>query len=277
MTRKILLAVAGTAALVAPVIMGLCKPIASQAQSKDTSRPKFEVASIKPNQSSDIRTTAVRPLPASGTYTAENQSVNQLIRQAYDLKPFQLQGGPKWIEDFSSDKYDIVAKAAGPVTRDQLVLMLQSLLEDRFKLKYYRETRQLPIYALVVAKKGVLGPNLHSPNPNESRLFPIRQSVGSMDAANATMQDLASSLSSFSGGRLVLDRTGLTDHFAFTLEFTPDAAALPRPAGIELPAPAADRPSLFKALQEQLGLRLESDKGPVEVLIVDSVERPTEN
>ncbi len=133
------------------------------------------------------------------------------------------------------------------------------------------------IYALGVAKKGGGAPNLHEPNLTEPRLFPIRQSVGGMDAANATMRDLAPSLSSLTGGRLVVDRTGLTDHFAFTPEFTLDAAALPRPAGVDLPAPASNVPSLFQALQEQLGLKLESDKGPAEILIVDSAERPTEN
>jgi uncharacterized protein (TIGR03435 family) len=258
-------------------IVGVLSPAASRAQSKTSSRLEFEVSSVRPNRSGDIRTTAVRPSPAGGTYTADNQSVSQLIRQAYSLKPFQLEGGPKWIDDFGPDKYDIVAKAAGPVMKDQLLLMLRTLLEDRFKLKYHFETRQLPIYALVVASKGVLGPNLRKSNADEPRLFPIRQSPGGMDAVNATMQDLAWSLSSFTAGRLVLDRTGLADHFAFTLEFTPDAAALPRPAGIELPPRVSSGPSLFQALPEQLGLKLESAKGPVEVLIVDSAEKPTEN
>jgi uncharacterized protein (TIGR03435 family) len=240
-------------------------------------RPNFEVASIKPNNSGDLRTTSARPLPANGTYTATNQSVRQLIRQAYGLKQFQLEGGPKWIDDFSDEKFDVSAKAAGPVTSDELMLMLQGLLEDRFKLTYHRETRQLPTYALVIAKKGVLGPNLREPDPDIRQLYPVLGSPSGMTAVNATMQDLASSLSRVSGGRLVQDRTGLTSRFAFTLTFVPDPGTLPRPPGLPLPPLPADGPSLFQALQEQLGLKLESEKGPVEIMIVDRVQRPSEN
>lgn len=243
----------------------------------NATRPNFEVASIKPNHSGDLRTTSARPLPANGTYTGTNQSVRQLIRQAYGLKLFQLEGGPKWIDDFSDEKFDISAKGAGPVTADELMLMLQGLLEDRFKLTYHREARQLPTYALVIAKKGVLGPNLREPDPDIRQLYPVLGGPGRMTAANATMQDLASSLSRLSGGRLVQDRTGLAGRFAFTVEYSPDSAILPRPPGLALPPLPTDGPSLFQALQEQLGLKLESERGPVEIMVIDQVERPSEN
>src|SRR5262245_44758829 len=101
MKRPLFFAAAGTAAFILPILVG-AGPGVALSQSKEASRPKFEVASIKPNPSGDIRTTRVTPLPASGTYTAVNQSVSQLVRQAYGLKVFQLEGGPKWIGDFSS-------------------------------------------------------------------------------------------------------------------------------------------------------------------------------
>jgi uncharacterized protein (TIGR03435 family) len=239
-------------------------------------RRNFEVASITPDNFGDLRTTSARPLPASGTYTATNQAVRQLIRQAYGLKLFQLEGGPKWIDDFSDEKFDINAKTAGPVTPDELMLMLQALLEDRFRLTYHRETRQLPTYALVVVKKRVPGPKLHEPDPEIRQLYPVLGGPNGLTAANATMQDLASSLSRFTGDRLVQDRTGLTGRFAFTLEFSKDSVTLPRPPGLPAPPPS-DGPSLFQALQEQLGLKLESDRGPVEIMIIDRVEKPSEN
>jgi uncharacterized protein (TIGR03435 family) len=184
------------------IVLGMVLIVVAAAQTAQ--KPAFEVVSIKPNDSGDLRTTAARPLPARGTYKATNQSVKQLIRRAYHLKPFQLEGGPKWTDDLSGEKFDIDAKAAGPVSPDELMLMLQSLLEERFTLKYHRETRQLPIYALVVAKKGVRGPNLHEPNLSEPGLFPILGSVSGLNAANTTMQDLAWSLSSFTGDRFSL-------------------------------------------------------------------------
>lgn len=99
-----------------------------------------------------------------------------------------------------------------------------------------------------------------------------------MDAANATMQDLASSLSRVTGDRLVQDRTGLTGGFAFTLEYSPDPLFQPRPPGLDLPPrPHTNGPSIFQALQEQLGLKLEPDRGPVEIMIIDHLEKPSEN
>jgi uncharacterized protein (TIGR03435 family) len=233
------------------------------------------VISIKVDRSDDRNATSVRLLPQSGTYVAQHQSVKLLIQQAYGLKPFQIEGGPKWTDFFSDETYDIEAKAAGPVTGNELMLMLQTLLEDRFGLTYRRNQRTLPVYAMVIAKPGVRGPNLLPPDPTDPRMYPVRGAGGRINAADATMRDLASYLSGFTGGRLVLDRTGLTDHFAFTLEWAPEAVLMPN--GERKVLGSADGPTLFQALQEQLGLKLEPETGAVEVFVIDRVERPAEN
>jgi uncharacterized protein (TIGR03435 family) len=212
-----------------------------------------------------------------GTYSAENHSVRQLIRQAYGLKDIQVAGGPNWIGDNSREKFDIVAKASDRVARGQLMLMLQVLLEDRFKLKFHNETRQMPVYMLVVAKPGTPAAGLHPPTPTGPPRSPVRGPLSDLVGQNATMEDLASYLSG-ADGRLVVDETGLTKHYDFTLESAlgPDD---PRQQlkGLKLNLPPENRPSLVEALREQLGLKLESARGPVPIMIIDSVERPSEN
>jgi len=277
MGKKLVLMAAGVAILALPIIVGVMNAPVILAQSQPPL--KFEVASIKPNNSGDART-SMMPYP-EGRLTVENNSLKQLVRSAFGVKDFQLTGGPKW---FDADRYDIVAKAEGPATREQLMRMLQSLLVERFKLSFHRETKQMPVFNLVVAKRGQLGPNLatHIAGTGTPRSFPIHGPPGHMDGSDATMPQLAASLSGTTGDRLVLDRTGLTGSYDFTLVWTPEQ--LPLPPGVppevleNLPnRPSADGPSLSTALQEQLGLKLESGRGPVEIIVIDGAERPSEN
>jgi len=261
--------------------------------------PRFEVASVKLNVGGDRRGMLVRVLPGGGLVTA-NASLQLLMQNAYTMQAFQISGGPGWIQ---SEGYNIEAKGDGKAaTRDQVYLKLRSLLEDRFQLKVHRETRELPVYALTVAKSG---PKL--PQPKEGSCFandpngptppPVRGkfpcgSVGVMgESSGARIQGGKVQMAEFVRilamvmGRPVVDRTGFTETFDLVLAFTPDqaVAGLPRPMGASdagSPAPAADPtgpPQIFSAIQEQLGLKLDSTKGPVEVLVIDHVERPSAN
>jgi uncharacterized protein (TIGR03435 family) len=261
-----------------------------------TARPKFEVASIKPSQ--EQRFMSVRPLP--GRLTA-NATVRLLMQNVYAMQPFQIVGGPEWI---NSERWEIEAKADGNAGRAQIFLMLQSLLEDRFHLKTHRETRELPVYALVAARSGLKLPppregSCASPATDASpewaggRIAPpgqgppplarcgdvkvILESGGArMQGGRVAVPELIRMLS-MALGRAVVDKTGFTALFDVQLDFLPDetTAALPPPPPDALPE--FKNPSILVALQEQLGLRLESTKGPVEVIVVDQVERPAAN
>jgi uncharacterized protein (TIGR03435 family) len=258
--------------------------------------PKFEVASVKP--SSEQRFKMVRPLP--GRLTAD-APVQLLMQNAYAMQPFQIAGGPDWVY---SEHYQIEAKADGKSSRDEILLMLRGLLEDRFQLKTHRETRQLPVYALAVAKNG---PKLTPPQEGScvtpapdavpdwagGRIAPPGRgqppsprcgSVGVMVVPDgARMQGGKVAMAEFVRmlsmvlGRTVIDRTGFTDLFDLRLSFLPDEIS----AGLPPPPPDAPNesktPSILSALSEQLGLRLESTKGPVDVIVIDHIERPAAN
>jgi len=248
-----------------------------------TPRPAFEVATIRRNVAVDAGFAA--GFQPGGRFRAVGMDVRTLIAIAYRMGarilPSQIVGGPDWV---STDGYDIDAKASGEIGGQPAQrfatqqLLLQSLLEDRFKLKVHRETRQEQIYALVLSgKSGALGPQLRRSTVDcaanasacETRALP-----GQFVSTNSTMAGLAVFLASNVVRRVVVDRTGLTGMFAVDLEWTPDRA--PLPLGSDAPPPS-DKPSIFAALQEQLGLKLEAVRGPVEVVVIDHIERPTEN
>jgi bla regulator protein blaR1 len=243
-------------------------------------RPQqFEVASIKP---ADPNTHGMRvQMAPGGRLTASGVTVKFLIQQAYNVKDFQITGGPGWI---GSDRYDISTKAEGEgqITPEQLRPMMQALLADRFKLTFHRETKEMPVYALVVGKNG---PKMHESERHEDAEgrggTQIRMSRGQITAQAMSMAMLANQLSNRLG-RNVLDKTGLTGNYDFTLEFTPEGmqpmGMPPREGGADAPPPVdSPGPSIFTAVQDQLGLKLESQKGPVEILILDRIERPSEN
>jgi uncharacterized protein (TIGR03435 family) len=268
--------------------------------------PKFEVASVKINKSGE---TSVRiGMQPGGRFTATNVSLRALIRFAYQLQDFQIVGGPDWVasDRMASDRYDIVAKAENdvppgpPGTVGPMQLMTRSLLEERFKLAVHQESRELPIYALVVARSdgklgaklspstvdcqammkealGRGGPPAPPPQVNGRPVCGMRSGAGQMVGGGFPLSQLAASLSGMVQ-RVVIDRTGLKGNYDLELTYTPDQMpqGTPPPGA---PAPAIDPggPSIFTALQEQLGLKLESQRGPVDVLVIDRAERPTEN
>jgi uncharacterized protein (TIGR03435 family) len=241
-------------------------------------RPKFdafEVATIKPV---DHDPKGGRYITMQGTnrFIGKDYTLKLLIAAAYNLNSREISGGPDWAE---SDHYDIVAVTPGEVrpTRDEQMAMLRNLLADRFKLAFHREQKEFSIYELEVAKSG---PKLKSSTaaPDEpaqliSTVYPPQRMV--LPARNATMGDLASLMQRAMLDRPVVDKTGLTGRYDFDLEWAPDETQF----GGDVPTASADAPSapLFSAIQQQLGLKLEAARGPVEALVVDKAERPSEN
>ena len=205
-------------------------------------------------------------MPIAGGFSSRNLSVSMLIQSAYNVKPWEIVGGPGWL---TTDGYDIEAKAEGNPTFQEKLEMLRPLLADRFQLKFHRETRQMPIYSLTVAKNG---PKLQATAAGV-RGF-IRPGRGLIDGKGVTMGTLAGFLGGSLGQR-VTDNTGVIGGFDIRLEWTPTE--------VEADYKYDDRPidptgpSIFAAIQEQLGLKLEASKGPIEVLVIDHVERPSEN
>jgi uncharacterized protein (TIGR03435 family) len=228
--------------------------------------PRFEVASIKPNRSDSLRSSSRR---SPGQIQMENVSLRKGILIAYgipDDREFALIG-PPWL---TTERFDIIAKCPSDTPPEQVLEMLQNLYAERFHLVLHRETRQMPTYSLVVAKAGAKF------QPVEDGSQSTSGRPGHLEATSITMDKLANLLSRMTG-QPVVNETGLTGVFTFTLEWTPDETQ--RSEGSrEAETHNVGGPSLFSALQEQLGLKLEGKKAPAEVLIVDRVERtPTEN
>ncbi|HEY1303873.1 MAG TPA: TIGR03435 family protein [Vicinamibacterales bacterium] len=262
--------------------------VAAPSSASDT----FDVASVKPN-TSDHPATARFPLGpgdafvAGGLFSATNQPLIAYLRFAFKLGQGDLPGLPRWIYD---ERFDIEARAPGNPTKDQMRLMMQSLLAERFNLKMHRETQTKPILVLNVVKEGKTGPHLRRHEPPESCneppawLPPIRCGSIGPNAANApglarlvgrqvTMARVAEFLMNPVTGidRPVVDRTGLAGNFDFSVEWSPaPESATPRDTQIE------DTSSTFlQAVREQLGLKLDRATGPVSVTVVDHIERPT--
>jgi uncharacterized protein (TIGR03435 family) len=250
----------------------------------------FEIASVKPNKSGDEER-YIQMFPRGGNLTVVNMQLRELIRWAYRIQSFQLEGGPDWI---ASDRFDILARSereVPPTGEDPRRMMLRTLLADRFELVMHKETKELPIFELVLAREdGKLGPKLRpaavdcaaraaaarrgTPPPASSGP-PGPGSCGStmnplgIRAGGVPLATLASDLEG-PAQRLVIDRTGLTGTWDLEVAYTSDRAHL---AGTVDP----NAPSLFTALEEQLGLKLRPARGPVEVLVIDSVQQPMPN
>ncbi len=250
----------------------------------------FEVISIKPSKPGDDM---IRLWMSPDKFTTQGQTIKEVIKFAYDIKSDeQFSGGPSWID---SEKYDIEAKedeaTAGKLQKlpmeehaNQIRLMVQAMLADRFKLRVSHETKEIPVYALVVAKGG---PKMKEEPPATTpdaiahpRMFIQFMGPGQLAGTNIGNGLLADALTRQPElGRLVVDETGLKGHYDWTLKWTPEQIdpMFRGPAGAPAPPPDASGPSIFTALEEQLGLRLEARKGPVEVLVIDSIERPSPN
>ena len=237
----------------------------------------FDVASIHINNTETDGHHHIINDPAESRFRAVNLALRDLIQFAYGLPDSQILGGPDWLD---SIMFDIDAKSDSLVdaqlhalpteqARHQKQLMVQALLADRFQFKAHQETRQLPVYALAVAKGG---PKFKPSQINGTTIDTGRSRLhiaGSDDTVSILARELAQAL-----GRVVLNQTGLTGRFDLTLRWTPDDASQPMLNGA--PDPNAP-PGIFTAIQEQLGLKLESTKGPVPVLVINSVEMPSAN
>ena len=301
LARKLLLTAIGIAVITVPIVFGLMNPPQTHAQAPAATSaplPSFEVASIKPNRSADL---SRRIMFLPGRLNATGITVKLLISMAYGVKEFQVSGGPGWI---NSDRFDVDAKMADseleslnklpPDQRNvRMSLMVQSLLADRFQLKVSHATKDLPVYALVVAKNG---PKLHEAKPGDT--YPngikgpdgvahpgmMRMGPGQLTGQAVQMGQVAMLLSQMLG-RNILDQTGLKGQYDINLQWTPDVGEGMMVGGPGGPKPPTDNPappestgpSIYTALQEQLGLKLDSSKGPVEIIAVDHVEPPSEN
>ena len=260
----------------------LASALSAQVVKSDGPKPQFEVATVRPNKSGESGA-SLGPRPG-GRLNGTNQTARNLIRNAFNVQPYQLIGGPDWMD---SDRFDIVAKAAdadldekGMMPGPQFMLRLQSLLEDRFKMVTRWENRELPVYALVLVADGKLGPKLkvHAgecdrarggapPAPGSAAVncgtrTNVTPTSGKVTGSGIRMETFARNLAGATG-RYVVDKTGLSGSYDLELEFTPDQS------------PDTTGPSLFTAMQEQLGLKLDSQRAPVEVLVIDRLERPT--
>lgn len=248
--------------------------VAAAAASAQT--PSF-VASVKLNPSPEAR--GLSEFQPGGRFTATAINVMTLIRLAYGVQGYQLAGAPAW---FSTKRYDIAAKAEGTPPSRQV--FIQTLLKDKFRLAVHNETRELPAFALKLARNdGKPGPQLRKsdfdcaayngaphPPPEPGRVAPCsaRINMGALSARSIPVSQLANSLGFFVG-RFVVDKTGLTDVYDVDLTWTPDPAVAPDAANND-----SAGPSIFTALREQLGLKAVAQKAAVEVLVVDHAEEP---
>ena len=296
---------AGMLALAVPIAVGIILPPVTRAQSAPAPTPKFEVVSIRPcEQAPTDRRLGASASP--GRFTSECSSVAALIQLAYirfangylneaSSVPVAISGGPAWI---NSERYTINAKPADNASPETIQgPMLQALLEDRFKLKSHRETKDVPVYDLTVSKGGpklqpakegsCLAQALRARRARGDDSVPTVTYCGDLlrKGANTVADFHEVSLSDFSKvfgtfvDRPIIDKTGIAGRFDVHLEFAPDQAT-PRLGERNGPPAALDSdsgPSIFTAIQEQLGLKLNPAKGPGEFLVIDSVERPSEN
>jgi uncharacterized protein (TIGR03435 family) len=299
-------------------LVALLMPVArSQEQPAAPARGQFEVASLKPNPDCENAPRAGNLSPSPGRLEMPCVTLAGLLQAAFgtfgdgvsiNTQPLHMEGGPAWMQ---SEHYSLSAKADGPVRTEMLAgPMLQSFLEERFRLQTHRETREVPVYAMTVGKGGLKvqplpegactpidlthpppPPKPGDPPPNLCGIMLLRLlGKGNMmiEVRGATMTQFAQRLSG-RVDRTIIDKTGIPGQFNFHLEFTPDPSMpgqlLPGARGgdggnaanpANLAAPSDPDLSLFVALQEQIGLKLSSDKGPVSFVIIDHVEKPTE-
>jgi uncharacterized protein (TIGR03435 family) len=236
--------------------------------------PSFEVATIKP---SDPNSPGQMLTIQGDRMVTRNTSLSFLITFAYGLHPKQIVGGPSWLD---SEKYDINAKpdVEGQPNDKQIKSMLQKLLTERFKLTFHKEMKELSAYSITVGKNGArLTKSEGDPNGLPGLGF---RGLGKLVVRNATISDFAGLMQTVVLDRPVVDQSGLAGRFDFTLDWTPEPSQFGGRGG-QAPQPGADDPAappdLFTAIVAQLGLKLDSAKLPVDVLVIDKVEKPSDN
>ena len=276
-------------------IIVIAIPILSQTPAEK--RPSFEVATIKPTDPGQ-RGTQINYQP-SGRLVMRGITVLGMVTSAYNVRNFQVTGGPGWV---SNDRWDIEARPEegsippqayppDPTKPNPTALRLQSLLEERFQMKLHRETREQPIYELSIAKGGpkiklnddqtpYRPPEKGAPPPppvqrGQMSRYSMRIGRGSLEAVAMDVSNIVQTLAN-QLGRPVVDKTGLKGLYDVKLTWTPDPA-VQGPGGPDAPPADPSGPSIFTAIQEQLGLKLDAAKGPVEMIVIDSLQKPSEN
>ena len=294
--RRAILIAAGTVCLSAPIVASMIDaPVvnAQSARGPDAKTPKFEVASIK--RSLDHSFTGM-DLHAGGRLTA-NAPLAVLVANAYNVKPFQIAGGPAWMY---SDLYKVEATMGANASAKETLIALQGLLQERFNLHIQRKTSEIGVYVLGLGKSGLkrerqagrcAAPDLTQPplSPQPSQppcgIIMMTASVGTvrLQGREVSVADFLDRLSNFVD-RPIIDRTGYTGKLDVDLEFAPDRLGFVRLGGVVIPGEStATTPdensalSLFTAIRERLGLKLESGKAPGEVLMIEHVQRPSAN
>lgn len=262
-----------------PQVLAIVLTVSASAPQPQAPAPRpsfdaFEAATIKP----------VDPGPKAGryiimqgadTFLAKNYTLELLIAAAYELNPHMIQGVPSWGE---SDRFDIVARTPDEIrpTHEEQMKMLRSLLADRFKLTFHRQQKSMPLYELEVDRDGPrIKPSTEAADAPPAVISTVYPDHITLPARNVSMGDFVSLLQRAVLDRPVVDKTGLAGRYDFDLTWAPDASQF----GGEVPVAPADAssPPFFTAMREQLGLRLEATRGPVEALVIDAVERPSPN
>lgn len=285
MTRSI--AFVALLALAAPPVAQ--QPALSAAPAAQT--PSFDAASVKRNAGGGPPGMEIRVMP-NGGFVATNVPLRTLVREAFRVQDYQLVGVPAWA---ANERFDITARSGA--ANGDWQSMVQALLRERFALDAQRETRELPIYVAALARgDGRPGPRLQPVTPDlaqycQGQRLPeaqrpaadpavfcgMRQALGSVQGKDLPLTALWRFVSQ-QAGRAIVDRSGLTGNYAFELTWTPEQFAnRETPAVVNGNTIDPNGPSLFTALQEQLGLRLDAQRGPVDVLVVNRLDRPTEN
>ncbi len=311
--RRRLIGIIGAISFTAFALFGLgsapllsAQSSASNWQSAAGGKLSFDVVSVKqtvldePTRSNIPLGSGDSYSPTGGLFSATNVQLSVLIGFAYKLTPGQSQSlGSQLSKWASARRFDVQARGPESATKDQMRLMMQSVLADRFKLKVHNEDRQLPIFALVLVKGDKLGPQLRQHAADSEPCAPFATSAASTipggfpascgvflthfdagrmrtSARNVTINQISSALtaSPFNVDRPVIDYTGLKGAFDFSIEFAPDAPIKLNGGNAPIDESA---PTFLEALKEQLGLRLDSRTGPVTVLVIDHVEEPSEN
>lgn len=260
----------------AVLILAVVGVALAQAPAARPAFDEFEVATIKPT-APDWTGGRYMRMQTAHQFEAKGYALRILLSAAYNLAPKAISGGPAWID---SDLYDILAEAPGAVrpTLEEQMTMLRKLVADRFSLAFHREPKEFSIYALTVAKGGpklTEAAPVTSPEGAPPLVFRLAPDLARLPARSATMAELAWVMQRAAVDRPVVDKTGLTGRYDFDLEWTPDETQF----GGNVPKgnPEEPKPDLFAAMQQQLGLRLEATRGPIEALVIDRVERPTAN
>jgi uncharacterized protein (TIGR03435 family) len=236
---------------------------------------EFEVATIKPTTLDWPAGGRFMRMQTAHQFVARNYTLRVILAAAFNLTPRAVSGGPSWVD---SDRYDIVAKAPGevrPTTYEQMA-MLRKLLTDRFKLTFHREKKEFAVYALTIARNGSkLMASMPDPSPEGAPplVFILSPSGARLAARDASMGEFTWVMQRSALDRPVVDQTGLLGRYDFDLEWSPDETQFDG----NVPPKNPDEPDLFAALQQQLGLRLEATKGPIDALVIDQVQRPLEN